>query len=959
MAGAPTAIVSAKVRIPPVDAYALARLDSLVNRLWGRRLGLVVAPAGSGKTTLLARFAANAGVPAAWYRCESWDSSQDDLLRHLEGAFAGMLGAPARRWDSVDGAVSALERAPAPQMLLVIDDAHAIAGTPAEAALERFIEYAPPALLTVLASRSQPGLNLSRLRVSGALGEISGDDLRFRSWEVENLFRDFYREPLPPVELAELARRTEGWAAGLQLFHLATSGKALHDRRRVLGALGGGSRLVRDYLARNVLDELHASLRDFLIETCVLGRLSGAICDEFLSSADSAKLLRELERRQIFTTALGGDGDYRYHEVLRSHLEHALISQVGERGLRASCGRAGAVLEEFGAIPEALNAYCRAEDWAAVDRLLGQNGAQLAGRTGVWIDSLPPAVLDHDPWLLLASARRNRAEGRWLGAIEVYQRAERGFMGAEAAQICRRERTALATWLSPRPRPATDGIGLLRLASIRDPLAVKAQLAGKTGSQDLLVCAIASLVAGELAEAGRLFARAGECADENEAVAVGARIGGAVTSLMAGNREVTEGLELAVEDAESRGLGFLARLGRACTGLTARPSAAVDAGAVRTACEHIGDHWGESLAALFQAWGLLLVRSGAAAAAALDGVAERFQEIGAGVLEAWATALLALALAEQRDPKASKAALKAESLANSAGIEGPKAYAYLALAAVDSSRAAQFSQLAKISLARTGLDPRVLDAGVDVVKAGHTLSITCFGGFRFAIDGRPVPMMSMKPRTRALLRRLSIDAGSAIHREVLQEALWPDADADAAARNLHVAVSSLRQALEPGVSRGGSSLLVREGDSYRLVLPPGSEADVRTFEEALNRSRRARQSGDVEPAVEAFEEAATLATQDLLPEDGSADWVIRRRGRSRAALTDAARPLAELLLYRSQNQAAAHVCVKALAGDRYDDELWRLLIQAREKAGDEAGSRLAHTEYRKLVAELEPQPTRP
>ncbi len=79
-----------------------------------------------------------------------------------------------------------------------------------------------------------------------------------------------------------LARRTEGWAAGLQLFHLATRGKSAEERRRILSGVGTSSRLVREYLARNVLLDLPEELRTFLVETCVLGRLTGDLCDRLL-----------------------------------------------------------------------------------------------------------------------------------------------------------------------------------------------------------------------------------------------------------------------------------------------------------------------------------------------------------------------------------------------------------------------------------------------------------------------------------------------------------------------------------------------------------------------------------------------------------------------------------------------------------------------------------------------------
>ena len=952
--------VAAKVRMPTPDSHAVARLDALMERFWGRRLGLVVAPAGSGKTTLLARFASASGVPAAWYRCESWDVSQDHLLRHLEKAFAGILGDAAQGWRTMEEAASALERWSGARMLLVVDDLHTIAGSEAESALERFIDYAPVSVLTVVASRSVPAFNLSRLRISGALAEISGEDLRFRSWEVENLFRDFYREPLPPVELAELARRTEGWAAGLQLFHLATSGKASAERSRILRALGGGSRLVREYLARNVLDELPASLRRFLIDSCVLGRLSGPICNRFLNRADSQLLLQELERRQIFTSALGDDGDYRYHEVLRSHLEHVLVGEAGEANLRVRYREAGTVLEQAGAVPEALHAYCRAEDWADVDRVLGRNGAQLAQGTGIWIDALPPAILEHDPWLLLASARRHRAEGRWQTAVETYQRAEKGFGTSEAMHVCLRERQTLAAWLTSTPAPPIDSIGWLRLAISRDPIGLRAQLAGQTSAQERLVAGVSSLLAGEVVDARRLLALAAESVDASEVIAVGARLGAAIASMLAGDHDGLRQLELAVENADALGQGFMARLGRACTALGQRAGSTEEAATVRSACDRIGDRWGAAFAALVHGWGLVLGGSGdPEALPVLDSATGLFHELGAGVLEAWARALWALALAQQGDPSALAAALKAENLANTAGVDGARLFVYLALARADPGRSALYVEMAAAAQARTGLTAPAADQHPESSKTRPqgVLLIQCFGEFRVAIDGRSLSMKTLKPRTRALLRRLSAEAGSAVHRDVLQEALWPNLGPESSARNLHVAISSLRQALEPGVARGLSSLVVREGDAYRLVLPPGSEVDLLSFEQALIQARNGCAAGDGDLAVRAFETALQIGDHQLLADDGSADWIVLRRERCRSALLGGAQQVAALLMVRMQPSAATQVCAAGLRIDRYDDALWRLLIKARLQAGDKVAANRAEADYRLMLTELGVSPT--
>jgi len=952
-----TAVVSAKVVVPHLQSLPRERIDALLARIWQYRVGLVVAPAGSGKSTLLTRFAASANVPVAWYRAESWDAKTSTLLNHLETAMVGGLGDLPRGWRSVETAARALETWPGKQALLVIDDLHTLEDSPAELTLERLIDYAPPSITFLIGSRALPGFNLSRLRVSGALLEIGAEDLRFRSWEVERLFRDFYREPLPPEELAELARRTEGWAAGLQLFHLATHGKPAMERRRILKALGVRSKLTREYLTRNVLDQLPPDLRRFLVGTCVLGRLSGVLCDAFLERTGSEQILQELERRQIFTSATDDHGGYRYHEVLRSHLEQVLVEELGEIQARSAYRRAGLLLEHNGAFPEAVQAYSRGEDWEAVDRLLRHQGGEVLEGPDTWIDALPPALLRQDPWLMLGSARRHRAEGRWREAIDAYHRAEQGFGSTEAGLICQTERKALAGWLEPTPMPGTDWAGVLRKAVAHDPLGAK-QMAGQlpeaTGK---LTTGIVCLLAGQMDQARRYLNAAAESRDATSALAVAARLWSGVAALMSGDLQGVFDIEEAADGAEAIGLGWLARLARAALVLTLRPGSMAEAEAIRVLCERDGDRWGSALIALMEGWAA--VYAGENAVAILEPATDVFRRLGAGVLEAWARSLLSLALARLGAPEARDAALQAENLARYSGTPGARYFPYLALAEIEPERAAEYQGLALAVQEECKLAPFAIFAPpaenvitISPSRVVPSLSIRCFGGFSIAIKGRPVDLSAIKPRARAVLRLLAVHAGNAVHREILQIAFWPDADTDTGARNLHVAISSLRQLLEPGVTRGASSFLLREGDAYRLALMPDADVDLLQFSRALAAGRVGRLRGELEPATTAFRQTLDIYGGDLLAEDGPAEWVIEPRDRYRAGALEAAQGLAEILMKRGDPAGAAQACATGLWIDRLHDPLWRLLIEARERAGDSGAASRARRDYARVLQEL-------
>jgi DNA-binding SARP family transcriptional activator len=952
-----TAVVSAKVLIPQVQSLARERVDALLARIWQHRVGLVVAPAGSGKSTLLAGFAASANVPVAWYRAESWDAKTTTLLSHLQSAFVAALGPIPEGWDSVETAARALESWAGRCAVLIIDDLHTLEDSPAERTLERLIDYAPPSITFLIGSRALPGFNLSRLRVSGSLLEIGSEDLRFRSWEVERLFRDFYRAPLPPEELAELARRTEGWAAGLQLFHLATRGKSPQERRRILTALGSRSRLTREYLTRNVLDQLPAELRWFLVRTCVLTRLTGPVCDAFLDRSASQQVLEELERRQIFTTATDDRGGYRYHEVLRSHLEQVLVEELGEVQARAAYRRAAKLLEASGAFPDAVQAYSRGEDWEAVDRMLHHQGGELLEGPDTWIDALPPALLRQDPWLMLGSARRHRAEGRWQEAIDAYHRAERVFGSSEAGLICASERKALAGWLEPAPMPGNDWAGLLRKAVAHDPLAAKqlaTQLPEATGK---LTVGVVCLLAGQMDQARRHLNAAADSRDATASLATAARLWAGVAALLGGDLQGVFDVEEAAERAETLGLGWVARLSRAALVLTQRPGSAQEAEGLRAACDRDGDRWGSALIGLMIGWAAIY--AGDNAVPALEQATDAFHQLGAGVLETWSRALLSLALARNGAPEAREAALQAENLARYSGTPGARYFPYLALAEIEPERAAEYQSLAGSVQEECCLAPLAAPAPapenvipIGVGRSVPSLSIRCFGGFSIAIKGRPVDLTTIKPRARAVLRLLAVHAGNPVHREVLQMAFWPDADAETGARNLHVAVSSLRSWLEPGVGRGGSSFLLREGDAYRLAIQADAEVDLVQFSKALAAARVARLRGGVDAVVTHFQQALELYAGELLPEDGPVEWVIEPRERFRAGALEAAQGLAELLLKQGDPAAAANACATGLWVDRLHDPLWKLLIQAREQSGDPGAASRARRDYARVLEEL-------
>jgi DNA-binding SARP family transcriptional activator/ribosomal protein S15P/S13E len=948
----PDDVIGARLRTPRVDALVRQRVDELLDGVWQHPITLVVAPAGSGKTTTLAQFASRSPDPVAWYRADSADGSVARLLAHLEAALTAALPGLAGGWASVDDAAVALDHWQGRRAALVIDDLHALRGTPAEALVERLVDYLPPHVRVAAASRTLPSFDLTRLRLNGHLLHIGADDLRFRTWEAEQLFRDVYHLPLAPEDLARLTRRVEGWAAGLQLYHLAARSKPPAEQRRLIDLVSSRSRLAREYLTRNVLDTLPAELRDFLVDTSVLGVVTPGLADRLLGRSDGAKRLRELEQLQLFTIPLDDEGTYRYHEVLRSHLEVLLAERDGDDELRRRHHTAGSLLAEAGFVAEALRCFGRSGDWEAVSALLGGDDQGHLANAHEWLDTMPSSIVEHDPWLLLARARAATAAGHLHEAVTAFQSAEVLFGDTPPGERCQRERLDLQSWLDPMAQSGTGWTGQLRSGLQRDPRGAIDVLVLDGDPASLNAAGILAVLLADFRLAVELVGRAMVHPAATIRHVVVAKLVAAIADLLGPVPDAADLVDDVEATAERLGLGIVARLARATLAVTERTELLDEASRVTALCDADGDPWGAEVARLLEAFGRL--RTGEAPVTLLDDAVARARALHSPLLESAALGALALAMGRAHHAETRAVALAAEHLGRQVGSLGARAMAHVALAGIDEGEGPAHLQEATDLAAEGGFrlpGTRALDDGppdAPVDTAAPALELQVFGPCTVRVAGAELDLSVLRPRARSALRLLALHAPRPVHKEVLAEALWPGGDPEAAVRGLQTAVSSVRQLL---AAAGATAVLVRDGDAYRLAVST-EHHDLRRFDRAVAAAQAARAAGDDREAGRWATAAVALYEGDLLIEEGPAEWAVAERDRCRADASAAAVLAADVALAEGRSGEAAGLCEHGLRIDRFHDGLWRLLADAYEQAGDRAAATRARRSYDEVMREL-------
>ena len=424
------------------DLVARPRLSERLSRGAESALTLVSAPAGFGKTTLLAEWLAAAaadGRSVAWLSLDQRDNDPALFWTYLVAALkTAAQGAGASALSLLQppqppneaGLVTLLNDLDAlpNDVVLVLDDYHVIDARDVQDGMAFLLEHLPPQIHLVIASRADPALPLARLRGRGELVEIRAADLRFTPGEAAAYLNEVMGLVLTARDVAKLEGRTEGWIAALQLAALSMQGR--EDTAAFIAGFAGDDRYIVDYLAEEVLQRQPEHVQLFLLQTSILDRLSGPLCDAVTGQDGGKAKLAALERGNLFLLPLDDRRRwYRYHQlfadVLQAHLRDEQPDEVPDLHRRAS-GWYEQNDEPAEAIRHALAAgdYERAADLVELAIPAMRRSRQEAAVHG-WLELLPDEVVRVRPVLSVGYAGALLARGELEGVEGRLRDAER------------------------------------------------------------------------------------------------------------------------------------------------------------------------------------------------------------------------------------------------------------------------------------------------------------------------------------------------------------------------------------------------------------------------------------------------------------------------------------------------------------------------------------------------------
>jgi DNA-binding SARP family transcriptional activator/tetratricopeptide (TPR) repeat protein len=412
---------------------------------------VIGADAGYGKTTLLWQWEREVDFPCYWYKLDrndrDWSLHISYLIEAISQRHSGFghrahsmlqqLGGPGSSRPGVAAYLLAemYERLTEP-CTFIIDDWQAVASvTEVRGLWNQILRDAPPTCRFIFLSRAKPQLQFARFKTHSGYAEIRTDALRFTDREIDVLFRDIYNDPLDPTELVELERRTEGWAASLQLVEVSLRERKTPEERRafIQSITATTDSDLFAFLAEEVLDQQTEQVRNFLLSTSILQQINAELAERLAGVHDGAGILSDLEQRGLFTNRLdAAEARYRYHGLFRDFLERRLIAERTDGEVTGLHIHAASYFETHEQWPQAIHHYLKAGLTPQAARLIARYGEDVVseGRLGLvdeWLQQLPAKAIHDNARLSLLYGEACGIRGDWDNALAALSRARSFF----------------------------------------------------------------------------------------------------------------------------------------------------------------------------------------------------------------------------------------------------------------------------------------------------------------------------------------------------------------------------------------------------------------------------------------------------------------------------------------------------------------------------------------------------
>jgi LuxR family maltose regulon positive regulatory protein len=406
------------------------RLISKLDAVGGSPVIVLVAPAGYGKSTLLADWTEQDERPSAWLALDERHNDPALLLSAIVALLDQLEPMPEEVFAPLATPRSGASSVAAPRIgeairsreqpfILVLDDLHRVDNPDCVDPLVAILQAVPTGSQIAIAKRAEPSLPLGRMRADRMVTELRAGDLRMDATEAAQMLEACGLE-LGPDPVRRLLEHTEGWPVGLYLAGLSLSNKPKVDA--ALADIHGDDRVVADYVRHEFLAGLDRKTLDFLVETSILDRLSGEVCDAVLEGSGSAEKLHRLVRSNLLIVPLDRrDRVYRHHALLRE----MLLSELDRRGASVVSMlhlRASEFFSARGDVDRAVSHAIQSGDRGVADELVWVNSAAYvsSGRHATvrgWLANFAEEQIAASPALSLARATEYLAEGNG-GAVE-------------------------------------------------------------------------------------------------------------------------------------------------------------------------------------------------------------------------------------------------------------------------------------------------------------------------------------------------------------------------------------------------------------------------------------------------------------------------------------------------------------------------------------------------------------